>query len=175
MPATVATIDDPHVRGVLQRLGLNSLGASTVVVSARLLTDLDADLLWDTWADLERWPTWSRPLHCSARWLGKKAWEVGARFEQCRCMGFPFGRMMSIETVREVNAGTSASWWKQSNGLCSCQMWSFEPQPHGGTIVGSTEVWHGPAIALAKPFVRGRWNVLFDLAVHGLVIVARHR
>lgn len=176
MAQTFEAVNKPEansVRSALQRLGIERPGSGTLAVAARVVTDVPIAAIWQIWSDLERWPAWSHPLHQSTRWLEKRTWEVGAKFEQIRNLGFPFGRALSIETVREVMPERCVSWWKSEHGVGSCHIWFFDTLPDGRTAITNTEVITGPTIALAKPMCRTRWNALFDLAVHNLTVLAR--
>lgn len=173
MPKPAPVVDEVTVRGALGRLGVPHAGVGTLAIAAKTICDLSPDAIWRAWTDIESWPKWSRPLHVSSRWLEKRQWEVGAKFEQVRDLGFPFGRVLSIETVREVNEHQSVSWWKSEHGVSSCHIWFFEPLNNGGTAITNTEVFVGPAIALSRPMVRARWTRMFESSARGLVAFAR--
>jgi uncharacterized membrane protein len=164
--------DAPTVKGALGRMGMRSPNMATLVVSASATTSLPTQQLWNTWAQLERWPSWSQSLYCSARWLEKRDWEVGAKFEQVINYGFPLGKAVSLDVVKEVNPGQSVSWWKSANGVKSCHIWFFEPTREGGTRVTKTEVFVGPVIWLSKPLLKKRLQASFQACVEGLIKAA---
>lgn len=165
--------NEPAVKGALNRLGLNSPSATTLVVHHQEITELPAAKLWEVLEDVERWSKWSKPLHERARWLEKRTFEFGARFEQVRHKGFPIGRQVTVETVREVNPGSSVAWWDGEGGLKSCRIWLFETMGDGRTKVSSTEVYRSFLILLAKPILSKRWNRLNKQSVSGLIEFAK--
>lgn len=161
--------NEPAVRGALTRLGLTHPTATTVVVHHQALTDIPATKLWEILQDVEKWSRWSKPIHERARWLEKRAFEFGARFEQVRHMGFPIGRQVTVETIRELVPGQTVSWWDCEGGLRSCRTWQFETTAEGKTRVTSTEVFRSPLLLLAKPILLKRWNRLNKASVDGLL------
>lgn len=165
--------NEPTVRGALSRLGLTQATGSTVIVHHQEITDVPAAKLWEAFADVDKWAKWSKPLHERARWLEKRSLEFGARFEQVRHMGFPIGRQVTVETVREVSPGNSVSWWDGEGGLKSCRIWHFETMSDGRTRISSTEVFRSFLVVLAKPILRKRWNRLNEASVKGLIEFAK--
>ncbi len=164
---------DPTVRGALARLGLTSTGPSILAVSASTQTNIDTEQVWQTWSKLEQWPRWAKPLITTARWLDGRHWEVGAQFELVRSLGFPIGRQVTVETVREVNQHQSVAWWGGKGGsLKTCQLWYFESLPEGGTQVHVTEIFVGPLVFLFRIFLKGALTRGYQEAVEGLVKAA---
>jgi hypothetical protein len=162
-------VDAPTVKGALSRLGLHHPTAKTLIVHHSETTDVPTAKLWAVLEDVDQWSRWSKPIHERARWLEKRTFEFGARFEQVRHKGFPIGRQVTVETVREVNPGSSVAWWGGEGGLTSCRIWLFETQPDGSTRVSSTEVYQSFLVMIAKPVLRKRWNRLNKLSVDGLI------
>jgi uncharacterized membrane protein len=158
----------PTVRGALGRIGKTKTTPATLIIVASTITRHSPDEVWKVWAELEKWPAWSQPLHASTRWIEKRDWEVGAKFQQVLNWGFPFGKSTSTDTVMEVNPGQSVSWWKNVKGVESCHIWFFEPLPDGGTRIVKTEVFIGLSIFLGRLFVKRRWKAMFQSAVDGL-------
>lgn len=165
--------NESAVKGALNRLGLTGPTANTVIVHHHEITDIPASKLWEILEDVDRWPRWSKPIHERARWLEKRNLEFGARFEQVRHQGFPIGRQVTVETVREVTPGSSVAWWDGNGGVKSCRMWLFETQADGKTKVSSTEVFQSILLVLPKPILAKRWNRLNKMAVEGLIEFAK--
>jgi len=163
---------DP-VKMALHQIGLEQATWKTVVVAASQEVDLPRTLLWDTWANLEAWPNWSKPLHLAARWTGPAAWTAGATFEQELNLGFPVGKMTSAETVGSAVPGEQVMWWKDEKGIKSCHLWLFEALSANRTRVSNVEVLHGTLMGLVKPLVAKRWQQHFEEAVKGLAAQAR--
>jgi len=159
----------------LQKIGLKRPTWQTVVASASGEVALPRKLLWEVWMKLEDWPSWSRPLHVSARWTSEPGWKAGATFEQTLDLGFPLGRTVSPETVGAIANGELVSWWKEANGIKSCHVWEFSEPASGRTRVTNTEVFHGPAIGFIKPFAAGNWQKMFEATVAGLLQAAQAR
>jgi Polyketide cyclase / dehydrase and lipid transport len=165
--------NEPAVKGALSRLGLATPTTTTVVVHHQVITDIPAAKLWEALEDIDRWPRWSKPWHERARWLEKRNFEFGARFEQVRHQGFPIGRQVTVETVREVSPGTSVAWWDNEGGIKSCRIWHFETTQDGKTRVSSTEVFRSILLLVPRPLLIKRWNRLNKMSVEGLVEFAK--
>jgi hypothetical protein len=153
----------------LQKIGLDKPTWKTIIAAASQEVDLPAALLWNEWTKLEDWASWSNPLHAGARWLGKAEWEVGAKFEQDLNLGFPLGKLTSIETVGMVVPGETIIWWKDYKGIRSCHIWTFEALDDRRTRITNVEVFHGLAMGLVKPLVVANWQRLFESSVSGLI------
>ncbi|HEX3054263.1 MAG TPA: SRPBCC family protein [Aggregatilineaceae bacterium] len=162
---------DP-VKTALQQIGLEKATWKTVVVSASQEVDLPRAILWETWARLEAWPNWSKPLHLAARWSGPAGWVAGATFEQELNLGFPVGKMTSAETVGAVVPEEQVMWSKDEKGIKSCHIWRFETVSANRTRVSNVEVFHGTLMGLVKPLVANRWQQYFEQAVKGLAALA---
>src|SRR5579871_594862 len=140
--------EQPTIKGVLARLGLIYASPSTMLVTASTMSKLPSEQVWAAWSKLDRWPTWNK-LVTSAKWTKKKAFETGAEFEMVQNYGFPFSSKKAFsETVRDCNPPQSASWWKESNGVKSCQLWFFEPLADGTTKITFTAGYHGLPLLL---------------------------
>jgi len=162
--------NEPVVKGALGRLGLTQPTAATVIVHYQETTDVPIEKLWSALENVDQWSRWSRPWHERARWLEKRQFEFGARFEQVRHQGFPIGRQVTVETVREVNPGTSVAWWGgEGSPVKTCRIWLLEPNADGTTRVTSAEVLRGFPVFFARPVLTKRWNRLNQAAVKGLI------
>jgi uncharacterized membrane protein len=157
------------VREALDLMAVEKATWKTQVIAVARETDLPREKLWERWADVERWPEWSKPLHISARWLDAPGWRQGVRFEQTLDLGFPAGRTVSLETVWEVSPGQSAVWWKSAGGTKACHIWLFESLSGSRTRVTNVAVFHGTMVGLLNPLVGERWQRLFESSVEGLV------
>lgn len=158
----------------IARRALRSMGLSdkptwkTVIISASRDVEVPVEKLWETWSCLESWPQWSS-LHASARWAGEPSWQVGARFEQALRLGFPFGRVTSVETVEQFFPGREVGWSKTSGGVKSCHVWSFTLLPNRRVRVTNIEVFHGTLIGVLKPLILFQWQKAFEKSLNGLV------
>ena len=153
----------------LQNIGIQEPTWQTVVVAASNETDVPREAVWETWSELENWPTWSNPLHVSARWLGEAGWGEGAEFEQVLTLGPPLGTITAQEKVSAIVPGERAMWCKDENGVKSCHIWQFETLSNGRTRITNVEVFHGSAMGLAKPLVANNWQQMFETSVEGLI------
>lgn len=158
----------------IARRALRSLGLAdqptwkTVIISATRDVEVPLESLWETWSCLESWPTWSAQ-HASARWAGEPAWQVGARFEQALRLGFPFGRVTTVETVAQFHPEREVGWCKQTGAIKSCHVWSFAMLPNRRVRVTNIEVFHGTVIGLLKPLIFLQWQKAFEKTLNGLV------
>ena len=153
----------------LQKIGLDKPTWKTVIAAASQEIDIPAATLWEIWSQLEGWQVWSKPLHVAARWMGKAGWEVGAKFEQVLNLGFPLGKLTSIETVSALVPGKSAMWRKDDKGIQSCHIWDFEALGERRTRITNVEVFHGLSMGLVKPLVAANWQRMFEASVAGLI------
>ena len=160
--------ETPTVKGALGRLGMMHPNPATLMITASTTTKASPEAVWETWSQIEKWSGWGKPLIANARWLEGRNWEVGTKIEVINLLGFPFGRTVSIDTIKEVNPGQSVSWWKTAKGIKSCHIWFFEPLREGGTRIVKTEVFVGLTIFVNKPVVKKKWRALFQEAVDGL-------
>lgn len=162
---------------MIARRALRSLGVSqqpswkTVIISASRDVEVPLEKLWETWSRLEEWPAWSA-MHASARWAGEPEWQVGARFEQAMKLGFPFGRITSVETVAQYSPEREVGWCKNSGPVKSCHIWSFSLLPNRRVRVTTIEVFHGTGVGLLKPLIIFRWQKLFEKSVNALIQLA---
>ncbi len=169
-PRIIKTIvhEQPTIKGALGRLGMTQPHVGTLMISASTKTKAAPEDVWRTWSEIENWPKWGNPFIVNSRWLERREWEVGAKFEQAHQWGFPFFHTVSIDIVKEVNPGQSVSWWKSAKGIRSCHIWFFEPLREGGTRIVKTEVFVGFSIWLFKPLLKKKWSKFFQDTVNGL-------
>jgi hypothetical protein len=158
----------PDIAFCLERIGRDTAGWDTLVVTGTAGTPVPAEDLWAVWTNLEGWPRWS-PLHRSAAWTSAAGPEAGASFDQQISLGFPLGTTTQHVTFDLVEPARRAGWAGHGNGVRSCHLWSFSPLPHGGTQVSNTEAFTGLPVAMLRPLVARRWHRLFQAAVDGLV------
>lgn len=165
--AVVLQESDPMVKGVYRRLNLAGPRPGTVAIGTAIDVPMAAEELWKVLESLDDWSKWS-PIHSGARWLGGRTFEVGAKFQQVRHLGFPIGRQVTVEMVREVVPHQMVAWWDGNGGLRNAHLWTFEPRPDGGTRVYNVEVLCGPLVFFAKPYLRRRLRKLFRQSLEGL-------
>lgn len=161
--------EDPLVQYCMEQTGVQKLGWTSLVLYASDQTDRKQEDVWNIFIDLEEWPTWSKPLHESAQWVGQPGWSVGNTFEQQRNLGFPLGQVRSKETVMDVRNRQYVAWWKKENGVTSCHVWSFIKVDNTSVIVSNVEVQDGIMTGLIKPFVTTRWQDLSEESLYGLL------
>jgi hypothetical protein len=159
--------DATLVKAALERLGLSKPTLTTLVVYASHDVAVPSAQVWDAWKQLDAWPRWQKSLLSQARWLEKRDFEFGATFQQVRHFGFPIGRQVTVETVREVVPGSSVSWWDGRGGARSCHTWYFETLPNGGTRIHRIEVFVGFIALFGRPFYR-RFFKRFNESVQAL-------
>ena len=164
----------------LARRALRSLGMKdqpdwkTVIISATSDVEIPLEQLWETWSNLEQWPSWSA-LHTSAKWAGEPEWQVGACFEQGMKLGFPFGNSRTKETVAQSCPEREVGWCKNNGPIKSCHIWSFNLLPNRRVRVTTTEVLHGTLIGMLKPVILLQWQRKFEKSVTSLVKHASNR
>lgn len=156
----------------LSRIDIDAPAWKTLVVLASAETDLAPDLIWQTWTNIEDWPSMSS-LVTAARWTRGQAWRVGSEFVQELRLGFPFRGKTSDERVVSVEPGVAAEWGSDRQGLRTVHLWRFEPLQVGGVRITNVEVFHGSFVGVVKPLVAKRWQRLFQAQVDGLINFAR--
>ncbi len=164
---------DPILKSIYTRLGLSGPQVNTLAVQHSVVTDIPSAKLWEILENIEQWSRWGKPWMERSRWLEKRKFEVGARFEQVRRMGIPIGRQVSVETIRELIPGASVAWWDADGGIRCCRIWSFETQPDGQTKVTASEVFVGPLVFLFRLVVQRYWSKLNERMVTGLIDFAK--
>lgn len=166
--AAVLQRSDPLVRSVYVRLGLKGPSPFNVAIGTAIDLPYPPEKIWQVLEDVENWSQWAGELHSPGRWLEGRTFEVGSRFEQIRHLGFPIGRQVTVETVREVVPNQMVAWWAGNGGVCNGHMWSLEVRPDGNTRVFNIEVLCGPLVFIAKPFLRSRLRKRFKASLEGL-------
>lgn len=166
--AVVLQNSDPMVKGVYRRLNLEGPSAGSVAIGTAIDLSASPAEIFEVLQNLENWGRWGRPLHSGARWLEGRSFEVGSRFEQIRHLGFPIGKQVTVETVREVVPNQSVGWWDGNGGVRNAHLWAFEARPDGGTRVFNIEVLCGPLVFFAKPFLGRRLRKRFRQSLEGL-------
>lgn len=166
--AVVLQNSDPVVKSVFRRLNLEGPTAGSLAIGTAMDMPYPADAIWTALEQLDTWGVWSRPLHSRARWLEKRQFEVGARFEQVRHFGFPIGRQVTVETVREVVPSQMVAWWDGNGGVRNAHLWSLEQRGDGTTRVYNVEVLCGPLMLVAKPLLVRRLRKRFCATLIGL-------
>jgi hypothetical protein len=80
------TATSPDITFCLKRIGKDTAGWDTLVVTGTADTVTPPEDLWAAWSDLERWPLWS-PLHRSVTGTPEAALAAGASFDQQISLG----------------------------------------------------------------------------------------
>lgn len=141
-----------------EKAGIDNPNWQTLILAATREVDIPKEKVWDAWAELEDWPSWSDGLHQSTKWIGDKKWEKGSEFEQVLNLGFPIGILADTDKVDEVIPYERVIWWSNKDGIKACHIWSFEERPNGKVRVTNCEVFHGFPIALIKPILAKNWH-----------------
>lgn len=168
-----AVLRQPLVIAGMRPIGVAEASWQTLIIYASRDVEVPRDIVYETWAKLESWPSWARPLVLQTHWLDLPGWRAGARFEQTLDLGFPLNRLRSIETVSAAIPGQMVSWSKEESGVRTNHIWSFEELPGGGTRIVDCEIFQGALAGLARAMVEKNWQTRFEDAVSGLVAQAR--
>ncbi len=151
-----------------EKTELSSPTWRTLIMSGSKKISDSPERIWNTWADISLWSTWSTPLHVSAQWNNEPGWKENNTFKQSLNLGLPF-TLSSEERIRVVIDQRQAAWWKNEYGIKSCQVWSFIPTEDGKTIVNTTVVLHGVPIGILRPWVSQLWQSRIEESVVGLL------
>jgi hypothetical protein len=152
----------PVVKGALTRLGFYQKTASCLIIYATGETSASPETVFQVWSELEKWPQWQKPFITSAKWVEKdhQGWEIGNKIELTYNYGGSLGKIVSKETIREVDKNLSVVWFKIDKGskifnsyplqTRTCYIWFFEPLLNGGTNIIQCQVLAGPRPFMAK-------------------------
>ncbi|HEY3782597.1 MAG TPA: SRPBCC family protein [Fimbriimonadaceae bacterium] len=152
----------PVVKGALSRLGMYQKTKSTLILYASAETSASPEVVFQVWSEIEKWPQWQKPFVTTARWADKDnhEWEPGVKIELTYNYGGTLGKIVSKETVREVDKNLSVVWFKIDKGTKifnayplatrSCYIWFFEPLLNGGTNIIQCQVLAGPRPFMAR-------------------------
>lgn len=91
--------------------------------------DAPAQLVWDVFTDVERWPEWT-PSVTSLAGLDGPGLAVGRRF----AIKQP-GMQKLVWTVTEIDPGSSWTWVQRSPGVLVTARHDVDVQPGGRTLV----------------------------------------
>lgn len=155
--------EESTVKGALARIGLHRRTGSSLVITAHRDTSVPPEKVWEVWGEIEKWPTWDKPIVTSARWVGDvKHWQKGAKFEVAYNWGPGLGKPKTTETAKDVMEPQSVSWFQSSKGIALfgqnrfafkyCHIWFFEPTMSGGTHIIRTSAMTGFQAVVAKLF-----------------------
>jgi len=102
------TVTNPDITFCLKRIGKDTAGWDTLVVTGAADTVTPPEDLWSAWSDLERWPRWS-PLHRSVTGTPEAGLAAGASFDQKISLGFPIGITTEHATFDLLEPGRRAA------------------------------------------------------------------
>ncbi|MGI9646956.1 MAG: SRPBCC family protein [Acidimicrobiia bacterium] len=160
------------VQQALSRLDAGAPPWKTLVVLASAETDLLPAAIWQTWSEIEEWPSMSSRV-LGARWTKGQPWRAGSEFTQELDLGFPFGTRFFDERVVAIEPGISAEWGQTSRALQTIHLWRFEPRDTSGTRITNVEVFHGFTVGVAGAMVAPRWRRHFQEHVDELIKTAK--
>ncbi|KAA0111237.1 SRPBCC family protein [Mycolicibacterium sp. P1-5] len=100
-----------------------------MITSSSVAIDAPADLVWEVFADVERWPDWTASV-TRLRGLDGAQLAVGRRFEtkQPRMPGL-------VWTITEIQPGVSWTWVQRSPGGLTSARHEVVPMAGGATAV----------------------------------------
>jgi carbon monoxide dehydrogenase subunit G len=104
--------------------------------------DVDAspEVVWDTLADFERWPTWSPGVDSVSL---EGAVVEGTTFR------WKAGATRLVSVLRRVERPHALGWTGRAMGIRAIHLWRFEPRD-GGSLVSMEESFDGPIAKLFR-------------------------
>jgi len=107
-----------------------------------VIIDAPADVVWDVYADVERWPEWTDSVS-AVEHLEGAGLEPGARvrIEQPKLP-------KAVWQVSALDPGRSWTWTSKAPGITSIATHAVEPRPDGRTHVSQSIDQRGPLGAL---------------------------
>ena len=142
------TATSPDITFCLKRIGKDTAGGDTLVVTGAADTATPPENLWAAWTDLERWPSWS-PLHRSVTGTPETGLAAGASFDQQISLGFPIGTTTEHATFDLLEPGRRGSLGKRPTPTASRTV-TCGASPHCPTA--------GPASGTPKCSPAFRWR-----------------
>lgn len=131
--------------------------------------DAPAGVVWDTFADVERWPDWTGSV-TSLRALDGPELAVGHRFE-IRQPRFP----ALVWEVTEVEPGASWTWRQRSPGGTTLASHEVVALEDGRTLVRQRIDQRGPIGALVGRLGRGLTRRYLRMEAEGLKAASEAR
>lgn len=121
-----------------------------------------APVVWDVYADVERWPEWAESFDAVVALDGPEL-EVGRRFE-IKQPKFP----KLVWEVTEVAPGRGWTWRQRSPGGTTVAVHEVVPQGPHRTLVRQGIDQRGPVGALVGLLTRGLTRRYLDMEARGL-------
>lgn len=121
-----------------------------------------ADVVWDVYADVERWPEWTDSIDGVVPLDGPEL-EVGRRYE------IKQPRLPTLVwEVTEVDPGRGWTWRQRSPGGTTVAVHEVVPQGGGRTLVRQGIEQRGPIGALVGRLTRGLTRRYLEMEARGL-------
>lgn len=140
-----------------------------MITEDRIEIDAPAGVVWDTFADVERWPEWTGSV-TSLRALDGPQLAVGHRFE-IRQPRFP----KLVWEVTEVEPGTSWTWRQRSPGGTTLASHEVVALDADRTLVRRRIDQRGPIGALVGWLGRGLTRRYLRMEAEGLKAASEAR
>jgi uncharacterized membrane protein len=132
-----------------------------MITEGSIEIDAPAQLVWDVFSDVERWPEWTASVKSLAALDGPLA--VGKRF------AIKQPRMSKLVwKVTEIDPGSSWTWEQRAPGAFASARHDVIPQPGGGTLVRQRLEQRGPLGALVGRLMTGMTKRYLQLEAQGL-------
>jgi uncharacterized membrane protein len=140
-----------------------------MITDSSIAIDAPPSVVWETFADVERWPAWTASV-TSLRALDGADLETGARFE-IKQPRFP----RLTWTVTEVDPGRSWTWRSKTVGNTTLASHWVEAQADGSTLVRQRIDQRGPGGVLFGVLFRGLTRKYLALEGEGLKAASERR
>lgn len=133
-----------------------------MLTSSSVAIDAPADLVWDVFTDVEKWPEWTASVTRLTGLDGPQI-AVGRRFE------IKQPRMPKLVwTVTDVDPGTSWTWVQRSPGGLTSARHVVSAVGIGHTLVRQELEQRGPIGSLVGALMRGMTQRYLGLEAQGL-------
>lgn len=160
---------DPYITEGLRALKVLDPGWEVMVLAASRDSELPRERVWDIWAKLEEWPTWSMRMHQNCTWAGEPEWVVGRRFHQTVRLSWPQEEFTSVERIVQAFTPDRVAYVREEGPYHSYQAWRFVPLPGGGTRIISVQVLLGSDVGFIRPLVETKWRKFHEQSVDALM------
>jgi len=139
--------------------------SAPVLAESRVEIAAGPEVVWDTIADLERWPEWNPDV---------KAMSVDGPVAEGTTFRWKAGPGTITSTLRSVERPREIGWTGETLGIVAVHVWRFEPGD-GHTLASTAESWAGWLPRLVRGPMRKQLQNAVDAGLPHLKAEAERR
>ena len=125
-------------------------------------------VLWATFAEVSKWPRWSKVVK-SAQWTAGPEWTLGAQLELAMDLPFPVRHWRGTAVITEIQPAVCIAW-ETGYPLEVITIRSYQFKPSAlGTLLTIREAYYGNAVWLYRlERFPGQMSKAFEAALQSL-------